>query len=172
MYTKGNLISRWAVGITGVMEHLEHNHVKMSRFGGQESILLQLLTNFSKPPNTLKISAPPPPPTSYPLLYIKWTFGKSNPKQKDYEQCLKQVQVCFWLLSIDKTSHNTSFQHTGTTLSLQNQISTSTTTSLQRLTSLLVHKVIIFCYFILNSTRNKFHWLTNYSHYLANLRPI
>ena len=30
----------------------------------------------------------------------------------------------------------------------------------------------IFFYFISNSMRNQFHWLTNYSHYLTNSRPI
>ena len=67
----------------------------------------------------------------------------------------------------------TLFQHAVTTLSLHNQISTSSkTTSLQHLKSLLPRKIIIFCYFILNSARNKFHWLTNYIHYLTNSRPI
>ena len=30
----------------------------------------------------------------------------------------------------------------------------------------------MFSYFLLNSRRNRFHWLTNYSHYLTNPRPI
>ena len=55
----------------------------------------------------------------------------------------------------------TSFQQTVTTLSLHSHISTSTTTSLQHLKSLLPPKIIIFYYFILSSTRNKIHWLTN-----------
>ena len=58
----------------------------------------------------------------------------------------------------------TSFHHTVTTLSLYDQISTSKTTSLQHLKSLLPPTIIAFCYFILNSTRNKFHWLTNLSY--------
>ena len=67
-----------------------------------------------------------------------------------------KVQVCFRLL-IRLFTTTTSFQHTATTLSFQNQISTSTPTSLQHLKSLLPPKITIFCYFMLNSTRNKFH---------------
>ena len=68
----------------------------------------------------------------------------------------------FWTITWLFTT-TTTFQHTVTTLSLHNQISTSSTTSLQHLTSLLPPKIIIFCYFILNSARNKFHWFKNYA---------
>ena len=66
----------------------------------------------------------------------------------------------------------TSFQQTVTTLSHHNQIITSTTTLLKHLKSLLPPTIIIFCCFKLNSTRNNFHWLTNYSHYIINSRLI
>ena len=62
--------------------------------------------------------------------------------------------------------------HTVTTLSHHNQIITSTTTLLKHLKSLLPPTIIIFCCFTLNSTRNNFHWLTNYSHYIINSRLI
>ena len=62
----------------------------------------------------------------------------------------------------------TTFQHIVTILSLRNQPHYNTYSC----NSLLPPKLIIFCYFILNSTRNKFHWLVNYSHYPTNSRPV
>ena len=60
--------------------------------------------------------------------------------------------------SYPKTFHNYHlFQHTVTSLSLHNRISNSTITSLQHLKSLLSPQMIIFCYFIFNSTRKQFH---------------
>ena len=72
------------------------------------------------------------------------------------------MQVCFRLLFTTTTL----FQHTVTTLSLHKQIITSTTTSQQQLKSLLPPKIVIFCYFVLNSTRN------NSWHEMTPLRPI
>ena len=147
--------------------------------------LLDLTDFFNAPEHTHthEISAPPTPPpstptSSYPFLYIKWTIPyprslhtniinhyqwEINNRKTILERKpnnVWNVQVCFRLLIFFKTT--TSFQQTATTLSLHNQISTSTTTFQKNL----------FCYFILNSTRNQFHWLTNYSHYLTNPRPI
>ena len=138
------------------------------------------------PEDTHKISAPPPLPSPqhlhtrfsilYELLALKMV-SKISKKQSETKSLTKfkirlNVQVCFWLLLIRLFTTTTSFQHTVTTPSLHNQISTSTPISLQHLKSLLPPKITIFCYFMLKSKRNKFYWLTNYSHYLTNSRPI
>ena len=127
---------------------------------------------------------PPVLTSSYPLLYTKWTFALihilsiqilSKLSEKQYwTGSLTTSKISTSMFSIiGKTCRNrTSFQQTVTTQSLHNQISTSTTTSLKHLKSLFPPQIIIFCCFILNSTPNNFHWLTNYSHYITNSRLI
>ena len=108
---------------------------------------------FFKPPNTLthKISTPT---SSYPFLYFKWTFPYPRSLHTNiinhYQWEINNrktildrkpnnvwnVQVCFRLLIFFTTT--TSFQQIVTTLSLHNQISTSTTT-FQKKDFLLLH---------------------------------
>ena len=82
------------------------------------------------------------------------------------------MQVSGFRLLIRLFTTTTSFQRTVTTLSLHNQISTFTTTSLQLLKSLLPPKIVILCYFILNSTRNKFNKLQPLSYqFTSHITP-
>ena len=71
--------------------------------------------------------------------YKKWAKAILNRKTNNVWNIMYEHAFVYWL--------NFS-QHFISTLSLQNQISTSTTTSLQRLKSLLLPEIIIFCYFI------------------------
>ena len=82
------------------------------------------------------------------------------------------MQVSGFRLLIRLFTTTTSFQRTVTTLSLHNQISTFTTTSLQLLKSLLPPKIVILSYFILNSTRNKFNKLQPLSYqFMSHITP-
>ena len=92
---------------------------------------------------------------------------KFKRKKKPLTESLTTSKISTWQ---DVNMFSTT--HTVTTLSHHNQIITSTTTLLKHLKSLLPPTIIIFCCFTLNSTRNNFHWLTNYSHYIINSRLI
>ena len=74
---------------------------------------------------------------------MKWTFGLIH---------VFSIRILSKISEKQSLTESLTFQHTVTTLSLDNRISTSTTTSLP---------TSQFCYFILNSTRNDFHQFTS-----------